>query len=66
MATVESLPKTRKGHPRPVYVNLVSRGFPKLAQARGYPASRVLRGGWLTVKRLRLAEPPKGGGGVGG
>jgi hypothetical protein len=65
MATVESLPRTRKGHPRPVYVNLVSRGFPKLAQARGYPPSRVLEGGWLTVKRLRLAEPPKGGGGTG-
>jgi hypothetical protein len=65
MATVESLPKTRKGHPRPVYVNLVSRGFPKLAQARGYPPSRVLDGGSLTVKRLRLAEPPKGGGGKG-
>jgi hypothetical protein len=65
MATVESVPKTGKGRPRPVYVNVVSRGFPKLAQARGYPPSRVLEGGSLIVRRLRLAEEPKGGGGLG-
>jgi hypothetical protein len=55
MATVESVPKDGRGRPKPVYVNVISRGFPKLAQARGYPPAHVLDGGSLTVRRLRVA-----------
>ncbi len=59
MATIERPVKDKRGRPVPLYVNLVTRGFPKLAQARGYPPARVLKGGGLTVRRLRL-EPPQG------
>jgi hypothetical protein len=59
MATVESVPRDARGRPKPIYVNLISRGFPKLAQARGYPPSRVLDGGSLTVRRLRIAPERK-------
>jgi hypothetical protein len=40
---------------RPLFVVLRSRGFPKLAQAKrgSYPPLRILRGGGLTVTRLR-------------
>ena len=34
-------------------MNLVSRGFPKLIQARGYPAVQLGRDGFLEVTRLR-------------
>lgn len=42
--------------PRPLYVNVVSRTFPKLAQARlgSYPPARVLPGGRLRVTRLQV------------
>ncbi len=67
MATIERVPRDRRGHRRPLYVNLVSRAFPKLAQARGrYAPARVLDGGSLTVKRLRPAKPRGGSGGKGG
>ena len=41
---------------RPLYVNVVSRTFPKVAQARmgSYPPARVLRGGGLHVTRLQV------------
>lgn len=47
-----------RGQLKPLYLNLVSRAFPKLAQARrgSYPPARVLRGGGLTVTRLRARE----------
>jgi hypothetical protein len=43
---------------RPLYVNLISRGFPKLAQARAarFPDLRVLNGGGIQVKRVRVAD----------
>jgi len=42
------------GAATPLFVNLVSRAFPKLAQARGsYPPARILQGGSLSVRRLR-------------
>ena len=50
---------------RPLYVNLVSRTFPLLAQqARAYhPPVRILRGGGIAVQRLRTNErPPRSGG----
>lgn len=51
---VKRAPGGRRGRPKPLYLNLVSRTFPKRAQARGsYPPARVLRGGGLTVTRLR-------------
>ena len=59
MAEIERPVKDKRGRPVPLYVNLVTRGFPKLAQARGHPPARVLDGGGLTVRRLRT-EPPRG------
>lgn len=54
MATIQSVPRDGQGRPKPLYVNLVSRGFPKIAQARpAYPPARILDGGSLTVRRLR-------------
>ena len=47
------MPKDARGRPKPLYVNVVARGFPKLAQARGYPPAHLLHGGGLTVTRLR-------------
>lgn len=67
MATIERVPRTSSGRRKPLYVNLVSRSFPKLAQARGsFPPARVLDGGSLSVKRLRVAAPKQGGKGKGG
>lgn len=62
LAFIKRTPRDRKGRTRPLYVNLVSRGFPKLVQpARGsYPPARVLSGGGLSVRRLR-AEHDEGG-----
>ena len=58
LATIERPVKDKRGRPVPLYVNLVSRGFPKLAQARAsFPPARVLKGGGLRVQRLRLAPP---------
>lgn len=47
---------------RPLFVNLVSRTFPLIAQFanREYPAVRVLGGGGVAVQRLRLKQ--RGGG----
>ncbi len=56
MATIEHTPKTKGGKPKPIFVNLITRSFPKLAQARGYPAAHVVQGGGLIVRRLRAAE----------
>ena len=53
MATVESVPKNKRGKPKPLFVNLVTRSFPKLAQARGYAPARIVDGGGLIVRRLR-------------
>ena len=55
LVMLQRAPTDRRGEPRPLYVNLVSRTFPKLAQARrrAYPPAHVLRGGGLTVTRLR-------------
>ena len=43
---------------RPLYVNVISRTFPKLAQARrgSYPPARVLPGGGLRVIRLHARD----------
>lgn len=60
LATIERPVEDKRGREVPLYVNLVSRGFPKLAQARAsFPPARVLKGGGLKVQRLRLA-PPRG------
>ena len=57
MATIERVPRTSGGRRKPLYVNLVSRSFPKLAQARGsFAPARILDGGSLAVKRLRVAS----------
>ena len=57
MATLKRAPRDARGRPRPLYVNLVSRTFPKRAQARGaYPPARVLSGGGLVVRHLRASR----------
>ncbi len=54
IAQVERVPRTKTGSRKPLYANLVSRGFPKLAQARGsYPPIRVKDHGFLRVIRMR-------------
>ena len=55
LAVVKRTPRDARGRPRPLFVNLVSRTFPKRAQARlrAYPPARILGGGGLTVTHLR-------------
>jgi hypothetical protein len=54
LAFIERTPRGRRGRIRPLYVNLVSRTFPKVGKAPGsYPPARVLSGGRLTVRRFR-------------
>ena len=52
------LVEIRRTPPRPLYVVLRSIGFPKLAQAKraSYPPLRILRGGGLSVTRLRATR----------
>ena len=51
--------RIRRTPDRPLYMNLVSRGFPMLAQARVYDSpARVLGGGGIEVSRLRVVEGP--------
>lgn len=57
LVSIERPVKDKRGRKVPLYVNLVSRGFPKLAQSRGFAPARVLKGGGLTVRRLRTAPP---------
>jgi hypothetical protein len=56
LARIERAPR-QGGRRRPLFVNLVSGGFPKVSQAKlaSYPPLRVLQGGNLTVTRLRVA-----------
>jgi hypothetical protein len=55
LAVIKRTPADGRGRPRPLFVNLVSRTFPKRAQARlrAYPPARILAGGGLTVTQLR-------------
>lgn len=53
LAVVERRPQSKTGKRKSLYVNLVSRGFPKLAQARGFPAVELVDSGFLEVTRLR-------------
>jgi hypothetical protein len=65
IAAVLRTPRNKAGHRRRLYVNVISRSFPKLAQDRShFKAARVLAGR-LEVQRLR-AKPRKEGGGHGG
>ena len=43
---------SRRGRPKPLYVNLVSRSFPKLARARPGDRARIKRAGRLEVTRF--------------
>jgi hypothetical protein len=58
VARVRHKPRGHKGHTRPVYLNVISRSFPKLAHAGAGDAARVL-GGALTVHRYRKRAPPR-------
>jgi hypothetical protein len=54
LALIKRTPRRPGGGSRPIFVNLVSRGFPKVhPTSASYPRLRVLRGGGLTVTRLR-------------
>jgi hypothetical protein len=57
IATIERVPRSKAGRVKDLYVNLVSRGFPKLAQARmlarGFPPVEIAEGGFLAVTRIR-------------
>ncbi len=53
VAHVRHRPLGRRGHPRPLFLNLISRSFPKLAHAGPRDAARVRGGGELTVYRYR-------------
>jgi hypothetical protein len=57
IATIERDPRDARGHRRRLFVNVVSRSFPKVAQERtsSYPPARVLEGK-LEVERLRPAR----------
>ena len=57
LASIEREVRDKRGRSVPLYVNVVSRGFPKLAQSRAsFPPARVLKGGGLKVQRLRLSS----------
>jgi hypothetical protein len=60
LITIRRHPTSRTGRPKPLFANLISRGFPKRAQMmRGsYPPLRILAGGGLAVKRLRPRRAP--------
>jgi len=64
LAFIERTPRRARGQIRPLYVNLVSRSFPKVGNVPGsYPSARVLSGSRLAVTRLRAerlnpGEPP--------
>jgi hypothetical protein len=56
LALIKRTPRRQGGGSRPLFVNLVSWGFPKPEQERlaSYPPLRVIRGGGLTVRWLRV------------
>jgi hypothetical protein len=49
LATIRHRPVDRHGDPRPLYLNLIQRSFPKLARARPGDAAQVLGGGFVTA-----------------
>ena len=54
LAFIKRTPRRGNNRIRPLFVNLVSRSFPKVEKAPGsYPPARVLSGGQLVVTRLR-------------
>lgn len=57
LAFIKRTPRRGNDRIRPLFVNLVSRSFPKIEKAPGsYPPARVLSGGRLVVKRLRAEQ----------
>jgi hypothetical protein len=57
MARIRRHPVNRHGRPRPLYLNLISRSFPKLAHARRGDAARVLGGGFVTATIFPKLHP---------
>jgi hypothetical protein len=49
--TIERRPVDRRGHPVPLYVNLICRGLIKEAQPKRAQSAQIRRGGYLRVKR---------------
>jgi hypothetical protein len=57
LALIRRTPMRPGGRPRPLFVNVLSRGFPKVKPTSAdYPPLRVIRGGGLTVTRLRASS----------
>jgi hypothetical protein len=55
LLTIRHPPVDHRGHPVPLYVNLIARGFVKVAQpqAKRVARAKIKRGGYLKVKRYR-------------
>ncbi len=53
LATIRHRPVDRRGRPRPLYLNLIQRSFPKLAHARPGDAAQVLGGGFVAANVYR-------------
>jgi hypothetical protein len=62
LALIRRTPMRAGGRPRALFVNVISRGFPKVKPTSAdYPPLRVVRGGGLTVTRLRVASDGRPG-----
>ncbi len=53
LATIRHRPVDRRGRPRPLYLNLIQRSFPKLARAGPGDAAQVLGGGFVAANVYR-------------
>jgi hypothetical protein len=53
LALIRRRPLDRHGRPRPLYLNLIQRSFPKLATARPRDAAQVLGGGFVAATIYR-------------
>lgn len=49
--TIKRQPVDHRGHPAPLYVNLICRGLLKFEQPKSSPPAHIRRGGYLRVKR---------------
>jgi hypothetical protein len=52
LITIRRNAVTHRGRPKPLYVNLISRSFPKLARAGPGDRARIRGSGHLEVKRF--------------
>jgi hypothetical protein len=57
VVTITQTPVTNAGLPKPLYVNVLSRSFPKVAQAAHARSVAVQAGGYLSVVRYPAISP---------